>query len=149
MRRIGAVIVIGLVMVVAKFGGLPSFSWEQLRVLAELAGILLVYSLVKNPVTHFIDRPLPSPHLRKMLAIRYARNSRRPLRFHLKSGEMRQGFVATHSFDYGTFSITDQFEDGTSSEHKYYDIHDVDELIFTLRDSREISLENSAAESAT
>ena len=146
MRRIGAVIVLAILVVTAKFGGLIPLPWEQLRIVAELAMGWLIYDLVRSPVTQFIASAHVPPQFSKMAAVRAARISGQPIRLHLKSGEMRQGFVVGHSLSHGSFVLSDSPNDYSIQRH--YQADEVDELIVTTNHAQPI-INDEAAEGAT
>jgi len=127
MRRIGTVIVLAIFVVLSKFGGIIQFSWPQLRIVGELALIWLVYDLVRSPVTQFIHHPAELPDFSKMMAIKTARVKKALLRIHLKSGEMREGYVTGHSFSRGSFTLGKVPNDYSCQQH--YQASEVDELI--------------------
>jgi len=131
MRRIATVIVLASIVVIGKFSHLVPFSWEQLRIMGEMSMILLIFSLVANPVTQFIQAP-PSPlHFNKMIAVRTARASRNQVRIHLRSGEMREGYVVAHSLSRGTFILANSLKD--TSRQRQYDAADIDEVEMLLK----------------
>ena len=145
MRRIGTVGVLAVVVTMAKFGGLTNVSWEHLRIVGEMALVWLVYELVRRPVTKFIRSPTPSPYFNKMMTVREARVSGRPLKLHLKSGEMREGFVLAHSLSYATFVLADKPDDVSVQRH--YQADDVDELIVRPKpDQAQIVFDETYAE---
>lgn len=142
MRRLEALSAVLIIFLGAKWANLipGEVSWVHLLGFLLTLSYLLNIDQARNPVTHLVSVPMPIKQFSKMMAVKAGRVSGNPIRFHLKSGEMREGLVKKHSLSSASFVIVSN--DSGQAIHEYYDADDIDEIRVTPKPGQDVAIQD-------